>query len=62
MYTLGRLYTPPHQGVPPRGLRASGPPAGVSGAVPLKQKTNVNFPCKSIVISSQSGPFIRRMI
>ena len=31
---------------------------GVSGAAPPKLKTDVKFPCKSIVISSQSGPFI----
>jgi hypothetical protein len=49
---------------PPRlgGPGASGPPAGVSGAAPPKLKTDVKLPCKSIVISSQSGPFIRRMI
>lgn len=35
---------------------------GGSGAAPLKLKTDVKLPCKSIVISSQSGPFIRRMI
>ena len=37
-------------------------PGGGSGAVPPKLKTNVNLPCKIIVISSQSGPFIRWMI
>ena len=40
------------------GPGASGPPA----VVPLKLKIDVKMPCKSIVISSQSGPFIRRMI
>ena len=37
---------------------------GVQGgaAVPPKLKIDVKLPCKSIVISSQSGPFIRRMI
>ena len=35
---------------------------GVSEAVPPKLKKAVKLPCKSIVISSQSGPFIRRMI
>ena len=51
------------------GSRAGGndfwePPPwrGVSGAAPPKLKTAVKLPCKSIVISSQSGPFIRRMI
>jgi len=38
------------------------PGGGVSGAAPPKLKTTVKFPCKSIVISSQSGLFIRRMI
>ena len=40
----------------------SPPLAGVSGEAPPKLKTTVKLPCKSIVISSQSGPFIRRMI
>jgi hypothetical protein len=72
------LYTPPRGGargglVPPAGVRGGrSPPAGGSGsqrspgggsgAAPPKLKTDVNFPCKSIVISSQSEPFIRRMI
>ena len=45
-------------------LRPLGAPPwrGVSGAAPPKLKTAVKLPCKSIVISSQSGPFIRRMI
>jgi hypothetical protein len=45
-------------------LRPLGAPPwrGVSGAAPPKLKTTVKLPCKSIVISSQSGPFIRRMI
>jgi len=43
-------------------LGASSPPAGVSGAAPLKLKTDVKLPCKSIVIYSQFGPFIRWMI
>jgi hypothetical protein len=38
------------------------PPGGGSGAAPPKLKTDVKLPCKSIVISSQSGPFIRQMI
>jgi hypothetical protein len=38
------------------------PTHGGLGAVPSKLKTDVKMPCKSIVISSQSGPFIRRMI
>ena len=37
-------------------------PSGGSGAVLPKLKTVVNLPCKSIVISSQSEPFIRRII
>ena len=54
---------------PPRGLggptpwlggpAASDPPAGVLGATPLKPKIDVKLTCKSIVISSQSRPFIR---
>ena len=69
------LYTPPRGGDlsppqgsggadPPRlgGPGASGPPAGVLGAATPKLKTDVKLPCKSIVISSQSGPFIRWMI
>lgn len=36
--------------------------AAVGGPGPPKLKTAVKLPCKSIVISSQSGPFIRRMI
>ena len=50
--------------IPPRlgGPGASDFPVGVSGEAPLKLKIDVNLPCKSIVISSQSGPFIRRMI
>jgi len=40
----------------------SPPWRGVSGAAPPKLKTAVKLPCKSIVISSQSGPFIRQMI
>ena len=59
--------------VPPAGVQgARSPPAGGSGgqqspgggsgAAPPKLKTDVNLPCKIIVISSQSGPFIRRMI
>ena len=38
--------------LPGRGSRAASP----------KLKIDVKLPCKSIVISSQSGPFIRRMI
>ena len=34
--------------------------AGVSGAAPLKLRIDVKFPCKSTVISSQSGAFIRQ--
>ena len=49
---------PPRLGCP----GASGPPARVSGAMPLKLKTDVKLPSKSIVISSQSGLFIRQMI
>ena len=44
------------------GSGASGPPAGVSGEAPPEPKIDVKLPCKSIVISSQSGSFIRRMI
>jgi len=44
------------------GPGASGPRTGVSGAAPLKLKIVVKLPCKSIVISTQSGSFIRRMI
>ena len=58
---------PPHGGsrgpIPPAG--GSGgqrSPGGHSGAAPPKLKIDVNLPCKSIVISSQSGPFIRQMI
>ena len=32
---------------------------GGFGAASQKLKTDVKLPCKSIVISSQSGPFIR---
>ena len=35
---------------------------GVSGVASLKLKIDVKLPYKIIVISSQSGPFIRRMI
>ena len=35
---------------------------GVSGAASLKLKTDLKFPCKSLIISSQSGSFIRWMI
>ena len=49
MYTPGRLYTPPCRGV-----------AGASD--PSKLKIDVKFPCKSLVISSQSRPLIRQMI
>ena len=45
-----------------RGSGASGPSTGVSGATPPKPKIDVKLPCKSIVISSQSGSFIRWMI
>ena len=34
----------------------------IFAAAPTKLKTAVKLPCKSIVISSQSGVFIRRMI
>ena len=50
-------WTPLHAGgtCPPRGvLGASGPLTGV--------KIDVKFPCKSLLISSQFGPFIRQMI
>ena len=51
-------------GGPGGQLRVYGAPPwqGVSGAAPLKLKIDVKLPCKSIVISSQSGPFIRQMI
>ena len=47
-----------------RGQRLLGAPpgGGVSGAAPPKLKTVVKLPCKSTVISSQSGLFIRQMI
>jgi len=64
---LGRCI-PQEDCTPPTGgggvggwCGASGPRQG-SGAEPLKLKTNVNLACKSIVISTQSRPFIRRMI
>ena len=70
------VCTPLHTGgdlCPPRGSegadptrlggpRASGPPTGVLGPAPPKLKTDVKLPCKNIVISSQSGLFIRQMI
>jgi len=51
MYTPGRLYNHPRRGA-----------SGGLGAVPSKLKIDVKLPCKSLVISSQSGSFIRRMI
>ena len=77
MYTPGKLYTLARGGVrggliPPMGSRGADPLTGGSGGqrspsggfrvAPPKLKTDVNFPCKSLIISSQSGPFIRRMI
>ena len=44
------------------GPGANGPSAGVSGAAPPKLKTDVKLACKSIVIFSQSGSFIRQMM
>jgi len=63
----GQDWFPPQGfrgGHPPRlgGPGANGPLVGVLRVVPLKLKTNVKLPCKSIVISSQSTSFIRRMI
>ncbi len=52
------VCTPLHAG----GCGGQRSPDGGLGVVPLKLKTDVKLPCKSIVISSQSGPFIRRMI
>ena len=78
MYTPGKIYTlaagecrgefpPPATGsgeLTPLlgGPGASDPLAGVSRVAPLKLKIDVKLPCKSIVISSQYGLFIRRMI
>ena len=78
VYPRNFLYTPPRGGVwgglvppaevqggrspPAGGSGGQRSPGGGSGAAPPKLKTDVNFPCKSIVISSQSGPSIRRMI
>ena len=58
---------------PPRGSGGADPPqlGGFEGqqspgrgsrTTAPKLKTDVNLPCKSIVVSSQSGPFIRRII
>ena len=54
---------------PPWGSGGADPPrlggpgaSGGSGVAPSKPKIDVKLPCKSIVISSQSGPFIRQMI
>ena len=48
---------------PPWGFGGADPPRlGGPGATPPKLKTYVKLHCKSIVISSQSGSFIRRMI
>jgi len=44
---------------PAGGFGGQQSPAGVSGVAPPKPKTDVKLPCKSIVISSQSGLFIR---
>ena len=35
------------------------PQWGIAMATPPKLRIDVKLPCKSIVISSQSGPFIR---
>ena len=62
---LNRVTTPPVKYSLQGGwLQPLGSPPwrGVSGAAPPKLKTAVKLPCKSIVISSQSEPFIRRMI
>ena len=62
------LYTPPRGGcggdLSPLAGGSGGQrsPGGGSGAAPPKLKIDVNLPCKSIVFSSQSEPFIRRMI
>jgi len=49
---------------PPRGSEGADPPrlGGPGASGPTKLKTTIKLPCKSTVISSQSGPFIRRMI
>ena len=49
---------------PSRGSGGADPPrlGGLGASGPPKLKIDVNLPCKSIVISSQSEPFIRRMI
>jgi len=74
MYTPGRLYTLPRSGdlSPREGSGGRSPsaggsggqrsPSGGSGAMPPKLKIDVKLPCKILVIYSQSGPFIRRMI
>ena len=51
-------------GLPPRlgGPGASSPPAWISRVAPPKLKIDVKLRCKIIVISIQSGSFIRRMI
>jgi len=62
MYTLGRLYTPPRRGgksPPAGGSGVQWSPSKSSGVAPPKLKIDVKFSCKSLVISSQSGPFIR---
>ena len=72
-HSVGPLYlngaaTPPeikHCLGGPGGAAAtlwSPPWRGVSGEAPPKLKIDVKLPCKSIVISSQSGTFIRWMI
>ena len=67
--------TPLHKGgdlSPPRGPRGADPstrgsggqwsPSGGFGGSAPKAKIDVKFPCKSILISIQYGPFIRQMI
>ena len=44
------------------GLGSSDPSTRVMGAVPLKLKIDVKCPYKSIVISSQNGPFSRKIM
>ena len=59
---------PPYEGLggvnPPLagGFEGQQSPSEGSGSMRLKLKIDVKFPCKNIVISNQSGSFIRRMI
>ena len=60
LYFVSQRWTPVNNGVamPPVIKRCLGGPGGAAA----KLKIGVKFPCKSIVISSESGSFIRRMI